>query len=875
LERAKEMNHRKEWLKAALITVASLWLFEANTTVAQTPGLLLEKEFPVVDESLLPTGELIRPAGRVVAYDGRPIELSLAPGNDRLLVKDRRTVEVIDTQSWKVIQSVPLPDGASITGNRVSATGKVFVTNAKNKLLILKPKENQKYEVASTIEFPKDAYPCGIAIDSKEAFVYVCLSKRNSVAVVDLISQKVIEEIAVGVAPFDVVFSEDEKQIVVSNLGGARPGAGEVTATSAGTEVVVDERGVAKTGSVSVVDIASRKVIQSIAVGLQPSTLARFGNRIIVCNTNQDSLSVIDLKSFATQEVIVKPEAYYPFGSMPNGLAITPDAKWLFISLAGNNAVAVMDLAGDQPVMKGLVPTAWYPSGLCCDTNYLYVACTKGTGSRSSRRDSAKGRNSHDTQGVVQQVKLAEILDSGSLAKWTKEVIENASTLGQAKITEPLISGTADGVAQTVEPLPIPKKLGQPSVFKHVIYVIKENRTFDQVFGDIAEARSAPELCTFPEGITPNHHALARRFGILDNYYCNGILSADGHSWATEGNVTPYLERAFGGFTRSYTFGNDPLTYSSTGFIWDRILAAGLSFRNYGEMDYAKIPDGGKYQSVWDKYQKGEEQIFGQEIGIERLRRYSCQDYPGWNMSIPDVLRMDRFLKEFQKFDKEGGLPNFSIVYLPQDHLGGGVTGRAHMADNDLALGRLIEAVSKSRYWESTALFINEDDPQNGFDHIDGHRSVCLVVSAYSRPGVNHHFYNQTSVLRTILHIFGLPPLNQKDASAPLMTDCFDSQMINKEPYTALPATVALNESPPPVNKQSSIEQKWRSILATVPIERTGMKTPRDEDNLNRFIWHEQMGWETPYPAHLAGYHGKGLKELNLMVDEDDEEDEE
>jgi phospholipase C len=244
-------------------------------------------------------------------------------------------------------------------------------------------------------------------------------------------------------------------------------------------------------------------------------------------------------------------------------------------------------------------------------------------------------------------------------------------------------------------------------------------------------------------------------------------------------------------------------------------------------------------------------------------------------MSIPDVLRMDRFLKEFQKFDKEGGLPNFSIVYLPQDHLGGGVTGRAHMADNDLALGRLIEAVSKSRYWESTALFINEDDPQNGFDHIDGHRSICLVVSAYSRPGVNHHFYNQTSVLRTILHIFGLPPLNQKDASAPLMTDCFDSQMINKEPYTALPATVALNESPPPVNKQSSIEQKWRSILATVPIERTGMKTPRDEDNLNRFIWHEQMGWETPYPAHLAGYHGKGLKELNLMVDEDDEEDEE
>lgn len=855
------------------IVLTGLTLF--CSLFAQEAKPLQKPDFPVVDSSLLPTGEIIRPAGKVIAYEGRPVELSLGPARDRLVVKDKRTIEVIDTESWKSVQSIPLPDGSSMTGNRVSDSGKVYITNAKNKLLILKPTEDKKYEVLSTLEFPKDAYPCGLAIDRSESKAVVCLSKRNSLAIVDLITQKVTVEIPVGVAPFDVVFSEDEQRVIVSNFGGSKPAEGELTAKSAGTEVLVDERGIAKTGSVSVVDIASQKVLQTIPVGLQPSTLARFGEKVIVCNTNQDSLSVIDLGDYSTKEIVVKPEAYYPFGSMPNGLAITPDANWLFVSLAGNNAVAVMDLTGELPVMKGLVPTAWYPSGLCCDEKFLYVANTKGTGSRASRRDPKKGLNSHDTQGVVQQVPLAEILNASTLEKWTKQVIENITLLGEAKLTQRLTSDRDPVNDQKVEPLPIPKKLGEPSLFKHVIYVIKENRTFDQVFGDIADARSDPELCTFPKEMTPNHHALAERFGVLDNYYCNGILSADGHSWATEGNVTPYLERAFGGFTRSYTFGDDPLTYSSTGFIWDRILAAGLSFRNYGELDYAGIPGGGNYQSVWKKYQDGENQVFNQQIGIERLRRYSCRDYPGWNMAIPDVLRMDRFLNEFRKFEQEGGLPNFSIVYLPQDHLGGGVTGRAHMADNDLALGRLIEAISKSRYWESTVLFINEDDPQNGFDHIDGHRSICLVVSPYSKPGVNHHFYNQTSVLRTILHIFGLPPLNQKDASSPLMTDCFDTQMINKEPYTALPASVALNESPPPANKQSSVEQKWRSILATVPIERTGMKTPQDEDNLNRFIWHEQMGFETPYPAHLAGYHGKGLKKLNLVFDQEEEEEDE
>lgn len=819
-----------------------------------------------VNETLLPTGEVIQPAGELLPYFGRPIDLALAVPQKLLAIKDRSSVLLMDADSFKLRQTLPLPNGASINGIKVLKNGDILVTDAQNSVHRFSSNDTGTYSLSKSIEFAKGSYPCGLCINQTESLAYVALSKRNTVAVIDLTQHTLAQEIEVGVAPFDVALSEDESQLVVSNIGGRRPEEGEPTAPSAGTEVVVDARGIAATGSVSIIDTRSLKLLQSVRVGLQPSVLRVFNQQAIVCNTNQDSISIISLKDYSVREVVVKPDLSYPFGSMPNGLALSTDSKMLFVSLAGNNAIAVLDAQDGNWTLRGLIPTAWYPAGCVADENYLYITNTKGLGSRSSRRKVEQGRNSHDQQGVVQRVAIKSIQDQRTLSGWTEQILTRSTLLGETRLAE-TAQARLESSDANIQPLPIPQKLGEPSVFKHVIYVIKENRTFDQVFGDIAEARSEPALCIFPEKLTPNHHALARRFGVLDNYYCNGVLSADGHSWATEGNVTPYLERAFGGFTRSYTFGDDPITYSSSGFLWDRVLSAGLSFRNYGEMDYAKIEDGGDYQKVWARYQAGEREVFKQQVGIERLRRYTCRDYPGWNMAIPDVLRMDRFLEEFRKFEKEGGFPNLTLVYLPQDHLGGGVTSAAHMADNDLALGRLVDAVSKSKYWDSTVIFVNEDDPQNGYDHIDGHRSLCLVISPYSKPGINHQFYNQTSVLRTILHIFGLPPLNQKDAASPLMTDCFTSEPNNRLAFDALPAAVELNQRPAEANKQSSLEKKWRGILATVPIERTGMKTEQDEDNLNRFVWHEQKGWTTPYPAAQAGSHGKGLIDLKLKID--------
>lgn len=820
-----------------------------------------------VSRTRMPTGRLIFPVGKTLESYGRPVDLELSTDGQWLFAKSHQSVWVVDCDSFELVQQVEIAGGASLYGLAVNDKY-VYVSNAKNSLFGLKRTNNKAKPFAldkeATVEFAADSFPCGIVLSSDGKLAYVCLSKKNSVAVVDLEIKKVIKHYEVGIGPFDALLSRNQKHLLVSSIGGRRALEADKTAPSAGTETVVDKRGVASSGTVSVISLVKEEVVREIEVGLQPSVLmlSDTDTQAMVCNSNSDSVCEFDFVSGETESVNVKPNEKLPFGSMPSCLCRSREGKFTFIALAGNNAIQVRDGNGE---LLGYIPTGWYPTSLSCSENYLFIGNVKGVGGRAKRRDIDKGGNSHDHLGSLQKVALADVLNREKLAEWSATARKN-SLLPQA-----LRSMVAPAVRTGKAPVPVPEKLGDPSVFKHVIYVIKENRTFDQVYGDVKESRSKAELCVFPEEITPNHHALAKRFGLLDNYYCNGVLSADGHSWATEGNVTPYLERAFGGFARSYTFGDDPITYSSSGFIWDQFLDGGLSFRNYGEMDYAKPPEGMKYVDIYQAFKAGKKIEFTQNIGVDRLRKYSCRDYPGWNMMVPDVLRMERFLNEFREFEKNDGLPSLCLVYLPQDHLGGGVTSRSHMADNDLALGRLVDAVSHSKYWKDTVIIVNEDDPQNGYDHIDGHRSLCLVISPYSKPGINHSFYNQTSVLRTILHLFGLAPLNQQVASMPLMSDCFQLPA-NLNAYNVIEANFPLDELPPKQDEQSSVEQRWRSILSTVPIQRTGMKTEQDEDNLNRFVWHEMKGWETSYPIEWSGPHARGLKELGLKLDPNAEE---
>lgn len=808
-----------------------------------------------------PTSQMLKPYGRTLEVSGRPVDAALSPDGKRLFVKDMGVLRIIDTAAWKQLQELPNAGGASIYGMAVSRNGsRVFVTSSADQLRVYEREPGGGYKLGFSVKLPGpkgegNSFPCGVALSADEKTAYVALSRNNSLGVVNLAAQKVRQEIPVGIAPYDVVLL-NANVLAVTNQGGRHPKPGEESAPSAGTETPVNENGTAKTGTLSLVDLRQGKEANSIEVGLQPTQAVKAGNALLVANANSDTVSVIDLPTRRRlRDIVLKPDPNLPFGSMPCSMTLSPDRKSAYVALAGNNAVARLDLADPRnPAINGLVPTSWYPVGVVPYGNRIYVVNNKGIGSRTRRRPEVQGWNSHDHRGSLQWFSVP------AEATW-KALTARVHGLGRYKSA---LAAYERSTAYGGPAVPIPAKLGQPSIFKHVIYVIKENRTYDQIFGDMLQGDGDPRLCTFGKDLSPNHHALAEQFVLLDNYYCNGVLSADGHSWATEGNVTPYLDRAFGGFNRSYTFGDDPITYSSSGFVWDQFLGAGLSFRNYGEMDYAEPPAGVDYFKQLEALKNNEKVVYEQKIGITRLKRYSSRDYPGWNMAIPDIVRMDRFLREFREFEANGQLPNLTIVYLPQDHFGGPVTAAAHMADNDLAVGMLVEAVSKSRFWKETVIFVNEDDPQNGYDHVDGRRSICLVVSPYTkRKAVVSDFYNQTSVLRTILHIFGLPPMNQRDASSSLMTNCFTTTPDFTAYQTIVPKT-PVDQKPPARNLPEAL---WAVAVQAIPLKKTGLKTAFHDELLNRAIWHEQKGYFHPYPYEWAGEHGRGLAGKKLKPD--------
>jgi len=555
------------------------------------------------------------------------------------------------------------------------------------------------------------------------------------------------------------------------------------------------------------------------------------------------------------EQIGVRPDPALPFGSITNALALSPDERTLYAANGGNNALAVVRLSRGAPsTLAGFIPTGAFPGAIAVQGSRLFVANVKGEGSRGTS-EGQQGWNSPRVRGSVSCIPE---FDAATLAQWTERALRGARV--------PQAQRSAGSRARSgVRPRPVPQKPGEPSPIEHVVYVIKENRTYDQVFGDLPQGNGDPSLCVFGREVTPNQHALAESFVLLDNYYCNGVVSADGHQWATQGLVVDYVEKQFGGWTRSYDLGTDALTYAANGFLWDAVLLRGLSFRNYGEFGFARIDEP---QGTWFDVQAAARAgsfRSSRQISIATLARYSAPDYPGWHMKISDQLRIDRFLAEFRAMEQSGDFPSFVIVYLPQDHTSGldenAPTPRAHVADNDLAVGRLIEALSKSRFWPSIAVFVNEDDPQNGWDHVDGHRSTCLVVSPWAKRGVVlSRFHNQTSVLRTMGLILGLPPLSQQDAAARPMEECFTEEP-DFTPFTALPNRIPLDEPNPKKNAPAAA-----AFDLSAP-DRI------DDDAFNRVIWYSVRGDE-PYPEQLSGAHGKGLGALGLELagDEDDDD---
>ncbi len=798
--------------------------------------------------------EELAPAGQVVVFQDRPRDLVLSKDGSKLWVRTMGGLRVFDSQSLKELGILAVKGGGTFTGLHTDGDS-VWISSNDDKLQKFGWKEG-KIVAEASIDLPKGSRPSGFARIDSNRFV-VCLTNLNLVGIVDIAAKRTVRRIATGIAPYDVVFDKATGQAWATCLGGPRPRPGKKTALSAGSAAEVDERGVVANGVVSVVDVDNGIWRGDLAVGLQPTVISIDSSRstIYVANSNSDTVSVIDSKlRFVSTTLNVKPDAKLMFGSMPNGVTLDSSGKQLFVSLSGNNLVAVYDRATLK--FQGHIPTGWFPGGIVEKAGTIWIPNQKGVGSTVTRRPVAQGKTSWDLTGSLQRVSLQE----AKWQHWKAPVSALAKLLTEVNL--PALPGKA--------PVPVPARFGEPSVLKHVVYIIKENRTYDQVFGDMKEGDGDPKLCVFPEKITPNHHALARQFGLLDNYYCNGVCSADGHSWAIEGNVTPYLERQFGSWNRAYDYGTDPLTFSSSGLIWDWILGKGLSFYNFGELDVAEVPKGFKMTETWRNASAFKETVFEQKLDIDRLRKHSSRNFPGWNMAIPDTLRADRFMTEFDQWEKDGVMPHLTIIYLPQDHTAGLHPGypsaASYLADNDLALGRIVERLSKSSFWKDTVVFANEDDPQAGFDHVDGNRSLCLVASPYSRGTKTvKKFYNQNSVLHTICRIFGIPAPNQKVAIAPLMTDCF-SNRADLTPFQVIDPEVDRTAMNKPIAALKGVAKRY-----ALEIQKLGLRTPdfpseKADDMMNRSLWFAMKG-NVPYPANQAGTHGRGLNKRGLKHD--------
>ena len=845
-----------------------------------------------------PVNQLVAPAGLQVELPGlRPQVVALSPDGS-LLVTSGKTNEVVvvDPATGEILQRVqppseqlrePItepsdrnldpdtraiesynglvfsPDGQLLAMSNVHGSVKLFAVADGH----VHPSHTLPLPPANA---PKRAaeIPAGLAFSADGTRLYVCGNLSNTLLELETATGDVLRTFEVGVAPFEVVLTEDKA--FVSNLGGRRPEQGDLTgAAGRGTFVRVDPlRHTSSEGSVSVIDLETQEV-HEVLVGRHASALAISPDRrhVVCANSGDDSLSILDVASGGLLETVwAKRTPAELYSAMPNGLAFDQSGQRLFVSNGAQNAVAVIEFDPDdrgETEVVGLIPVGWFPGAVLYDTarDQLAVANIKGITDTPRPRDGTEGFNTHQYHGSLSLVSLP---DSQQLADYSSQVDRNMRL--------PAVAAAALPPRERVAARPIPERIGEPSLIEHVVYIVKENRTFDQVLGDMEGCRAEPKLCIFGEDITPNQHALAREFVLLDNTYCCGILSADGHNWSTAAVANDYLEKSFAGFPRSYPDGmedadNDALAWSPAGFIWDSALAAGKTVRNYGEFMMPRVrwkdparegsPDFAACYAAWKAGPEASEVIFAAEPAVESLRPHSPLDTVGWNMSVPDQFRADVVLEELADYEQQGRYPNLTIICLPQDHTSGTSPGcptpAACMADNDLAVGRIVEGLSQSSFWPKMAIFIIEDDPQAGWDHVSGYRTTAYLASPFAKRQVTVSTqYNSTSVLRTIGQILGLPPMNLFDASATPMVDCFvaTADEADLRPYEALPVSVPLDEMNP---SAASLLDPLLKAHATASSQMNFAQIDRaPEDLLNRVLWHAMRGSQEPYPAWAA-----------------------
>ena len=799
--------------------------------------------------TLLPNGWRISPVGLHITVGDLPMNMVMSPDGDHVIITNngysQPNLVVYDftkqiSRDKVMLESAWLGLAFHPDGRRLYSSG-----SAKSRVEEFAwDKGNLKK--AGEFALPKpasDSFVGGLAVSPDGQRLYAVHVLGEKLHAIDLASRAVIKTIDLPAEPYTVLVSQDSATVYLSLWGGSK---------------------------VLVYNANDLSLKGEIAVGEHPNAMAfsKDGSRLFVACANTNAVWNVDLaEGNATEQISIAPFPNMPPGATPNALDLSPDGKTLLVANADNNTVAVVEIeANGKGEVEGFIPTGWYPTGVrySKDGSKIFILSGKGLVGAANPRGAQAGMNrppdgQYSGSMLWGSLTTLEAPDEAKLKEYTATALFVTPDTGKSQLSP------AKAPLRSVVPL----RVGAPSPIKHVFYVIRENRTYDQVLGDLPQGNGDPSLTLFGENTTPNAHALARQFVLLDNFYVDAEVSYDGHAFSTGAWATDAVEKIWpmnygrrearylseGGGEMRNAYGN--LAAGPRGYLWDAAARKGVSYRSYGEFS---IPGA---EVRWDE--GGMKPPYNGSV--PGLKDHVHPMYPPYNLSIPDNQRIDVWLEEFKEFEKNGNLPRLNIMRLGNDHTAGSRPGsrtpRAMIAENDHALGRLVEAISKSRYWNETAIFVLEDDAQNGSDHVDAHRSLGFIISPYTqRKGfVDSTLYTTSGFLRTMELILGLEPLSQYDAAATPAYNAF-ALAPNVAPYAALSPRIDVTEMNDP-----------RAWGAQASAEMNLAEADRAPDLLlNEIVWRSVRGPHSKMPPPVrAAWLKRGLGDEDDDEDEDDE----
>ena len=761
----------------------------------------------------LPNGWSLTPVGKSLPLGDLPLNIAVSSSKKFIAVTNNgqslHSLQLIDTRTDKILDSVVIPK--AWYGLKFSADEKFLYASGGNDNWILQyAVQNNKLVLKDSIiigrKWPQKISLAGIEIDDAKNRMYVLTKENDSLYIIDLVGKKIISGYKLDAEGYGCLLSPDKKKLYISCWG---------------------------CDKVLVFDTEAKNFIRQIAVGDNPNEICQTknGRYLFVANANDNSVSVIDTKLYKVIEVLntaIYPDA--PGGSTPNGVALGTDERTLYVANADNNCLAVFDISKPGfSKSKGFIPTGWYPTNVKVIGRKIYVSNGKGFSSMANpygpnpdrKREEVIYQEGDKTKPIG--VQYIAGLFQGTMSIIDAPTDKQLSVYSQAVYHNTPYSKERESLSKGESGNPVPMKVGEASPVKHIFYIIKENRTYDQVLGDVKEGNGDTSLVLFGERITPNQHKLVKEFVLLDNFYCDGEVSADGHEWSMGAYATDYLEK-----TWPTSYGSRGGNYDGEGmrsvannklYIWDQCSKKNISYRTYGEF------------------------TIGKKANIPVLENHLCPYYTGWDMATKDTTRFRQWKKEFDSLLANNAVPQFNSLRFSNDHTEGLRKGRptpyAHVADNDLAVGMFIEYLSKSSIWKETAVFIIEDDAQNGPDHVDAHRTTAYVAGGFVKRGfADHTMYSTSSMLRTMELILGLQPMTQYDAAAEPMWRCFTSTA-DLTPFTSVPANIDLLEKNVAVNE-------WQKRSENFNLTREDA-IPDMEFNI--VLWHGLKGDHVPFPG--------------------------